>query len=129
MARTGSIVRIVIGIAVGLFVALGSGGMFADDVSAKPKRVQEQNNFVSNCRETGGTPRRIGHRTVQCTWPSGNSSTCNFETGVCTTVSQMERRAGSGTSSDTVTPVSSEPVDAKSSDDASVDSSLIVPLD
>lgn len=43
----------------------------------------DQNGFVRNCRNAGGTTERVGTRTVKCTLPSGSTVTCNFITREC----------------------------------------------
>src|SRR5690242_5854033 len=42
-----------------------------------------QHAFVQLCKDTGGTPRRVGTSVVACSYPDGQTSTCNFVTKQC----------------------------------------------
>ena len=97
MATTRGIARLTRGVALGVLVAFATLALATTDVGARPKNVGAQNEWVDLCRENGGSPKSTGPRTVTCTFPNGNSMTCNFRTLVCSVVvvTRQERTASS----------------------------------
>lgn len=85
-------VRVVAAWAIALLV-LGAAMGAADARNV----VISQHDYVKLCKSTGGTPTTAGPHMVRCSYPGKLTSTCNFDTGLCTDVIPFTQPGNTGT--------------------------------
>lgn len=69
-----------------VIVILGLTAASADATTVTSPVTTTQHEFVVLCKKYGGTPSRVRSHVVKCDFGGGTTTTCDFNTGVCTDV-------------------------------------------
>jgi hypothetical protein len=84
VVRVARIRQAAVSVALAGLLAMLVAGATMEAADAKGASHSSQNSFVKNCKQLGGTPKRIESRVVECSFPKkddgsgGGSVTCDF---------------------------------------------------
>ena len=98
--REARIGQVIVSVAVAWLLAVLVVSAVVNGADAKGASHASQNSFVKNCKQLGGTPKRIESRVVECSFPKkddgsgGGSVTCDFNQEYYTCKYKLGPRAG-----------------------------------